>query len=307
MSDSASQVRVFVVAPDDVVKERKTVNGAVVEVEASTRGPVAVRVLEWGAFSEAPTSPRDVLVGVFWTTLGGEGIPSRESFARIYERWRRAGAPTFVYFCERPFLRESSEVEPPKRMVAFREWAERDGTVRAFETPDDLARAVRLDLGPIVRGVAEASGPRPGDRTDKAAFVAEGVGAMYETFTDLAAAVMATDDDLEFTGGHTPGRSLVVHKRRRGRLRTATKCALHLRRVDLDYQITLTTAGNVAEFVLYKTFRADASMTAEVREAEGRLSFALYRERLVGRSLLAEGMSARELAAMLWEGLLDCP
>lgn len=135
---------------------------------------------------QLPVDSWDIFVGIMWsrfgtptggsTELAGAGVDSQtgfsfdsgtqEEFTLAYHAWQQNQRPQILFYrCMRPIPPRNLNIDQYQRLEAFFQEFSHDGKhpgyVREFETTDDFASQVRLDLERLLLKLRPASAPPP--------------------------------------------------------------------------------------------------------------------------------------------------
>ena len=167
-------VRVVLVSPGDVARERAAAQAVVDELnrgEAADRGR-RLSLWRWetdawpGLHLEGPQGQideqmqiedADLVVGVFWrrfgTPTGDADSGTEHELRRARAAWEEHGSPqVMVYFSTRAYSPQApDELDQWRRVLEFRQTFERRALSRRYETEEEFVQLLREHLGRFLR------------------------------------------------------------------------------------------------------------------------------------------------------------
>jgi tetratricopeptide (TPR) repeat protein len=211
-------VRVVIVSPGDVAKERVVAQGVVDELNRGVAADRGCRLSLWrwetdarsGMHVEGPQGlldemmdiqDADVVVGVFWrrfgTPTGEEDSGTEHELRRAWDAWQQHGRPdVMVYFCTRPYSpRASDELAQWQRVLEFRDAMPEQQLWWPYESVGQFETLLREHLTRLVlRGIAApASGVSSRAARSRVRF---NLPAVATSFTGREGELDALDDAL---------------------------------------------------------------------------------------------------------------
>lgn len=165
------KVTVALVSPGDVLPERDRVALVVDELNRE-RDDLKVMLWRWetdsrsgmhllgaqGLIDDLMQIPKvDVVLGVFWSRFGtptmGVGSGTEHELRRAWSAWTERGQPdVMVFFCDRP-ISASTDADQLARLQAFRKEMPRSQVWWSYTELDEFERAVRSQLGKVIRAL----------------------------------------------------------------------------------------------------------------------------------------------------------
>ena len=167
-------LRVVLVSPGDVARERAAAQAVVDELNRGEAGDRGCRLSLWrwetdawpGLHLEGPQGQideqmqiedADLVVGVFWrrfgTPTGDADSGTEHELRRARAAWEAHGTPqVMVYFSTRPYAPQTlDELDQWRRVLEFRRTFERRALSRKYETEEEFERLLREHLGHFLR------------------------------------------------------------------------------------------------------------------------------------------------------------
>lgn len=166
MAEQVTSVRVFVASPSDVSQERKLLQEALEEINASLgrRRKFRIEFVGWEHVNPGMGQPQkvvsdqispqscDVFIGIMWGRFGTptEGFSSgtEEEFQQAYESWRQKKSPRiFFYFCDKTLPNPTlDQWEQYGKVLKFRQSLSESALVCAYPDSAEFASLVRQHL-----------------------------------------------------------------------------------------------------------------------------------------------------------------
>jgi hypothetical protein len=118
-----------------------------------------------GVINEQIVDDADILIATFWTRLGTPTAAADSGTLEEIDRFRAAGRPVFVYFCNQPVAPLDSDTTGVERVKAYREKLKTEGLFSEYVTEDELRRKVRDDLSKYLHDNPDEDSPEGGVET----------------------------------------------------------------------------------------------------------------------------------------------
>ncbi|NUM65635.1 NACHT domain-containing protein [candidate division KSB1 bacterium] len=192
---SYTKIRLFIASPGDVTPERDRLLKIVQEFNQPNgfldEIGVTLQPLDWRShvaplmgrpeavvLEQLPVESWDIFVGIMWSRFGtatGAVDPqtgfsfdsgTEEEFTLAYHAWQQKQRPEILFYrCMRPIPPRNLNIDQYQRLEAFfQEFSpegKHPGFVQEFESTDDFASRVRLDLERLLLKLRPASEPPP--------------------------------------------------------------------------------------------------------------------------------------------------
>jgi hypothetical protein len=211
-------VRVVMVSPGDVAKERVVAQAVVDELNRGVAADRGCRLSLWrwetdarsGMHVEGPQGlidelmeiqDADVVVGVFWrrfgTPTGEEDSGTEHELRRAWAAWQQHGRPdVMAYFCTRPYSpRASDELVQWQRVLEFRDAMPEQQLWWPYESVGRFETLLREHLTRFVLTRIAAPAPGVSSRTARS-WVRFNLPAVATSFTGREEELDALDDAL---------------------------------------------------------------------------------------------------------------
>lgn len=191
MSTSEDLIRIVLVSPGDVVKERSAAKAVVDELN---RGSAEHRLILWrwetdarpGLHREGPQGlidelmelqQADLVIGVFWRRFGtpthDADSGTEHELRSAWAAWRKRGRPeVMVYFCDRPYTPKTPiEAHQWARVLEFRGQLPSEQAAWTYTKPmqferllrEHLTRFLRHEHQSATRSIGQRAGPLASD------------------------------------------------------------------------------------------------------------------------------------------------
>jgi hypothetical protein len=124
----------------------------------------------------------DIVVAIFWTTLGSPTAEAESGTVEEIERARKAGKHVLLYFCEMPTAPLDNDTTALDQLRAYKERIKTESLFSSYSTINELREKVRKDLTRLVHdrvksGDLAPTAPGSDDATRAPQVEAEGTAA----------------------------------------------------------------------------------------------------------------------------------
>lgn len=177
MTETRTVIRVFVASPNDVVEERKALEGVLRELNTTLAKDLGlyIELVSWETDSlpGVSTDPQavineqigddfDVFLGIMWTRFGTPtdraGSGTEEEFDRAYKRWKKDpdALRVMFYFKNAPISPSDVEIDQLANVLAFKEKLSEEKGVYfwSFSSTTEFEQFARMHLAKQMRNWA---------------------------------------------------------------------------------------------------------------------------------------------------------
>ena len=179
--------RVLIASPSDLSEERQAATEAVNEWNAqhAVAESVVLLPVKWETHATPQSGVRpqeaintqlvrqcDILVGMFWTKIGGDTGVAESGTVEEIDLFVAAGKPALLYFSSRPIDPNKIDLKQHKKLRTFKQATYKKALTGGFSTLDGLRQTLLRDLMRQVRSVKDSK-PTRSDKLDRAFAITE--------------------------------------------------------------------------------------------------------------------------------------
>jgi len=162
----ATVIEVFIASPSDIIQEKNCFREIVDEwnVINSKKRMAILKPVEWeqnvysslegqepqAIINKQILEKADLLVGIFWTRIGTPTKDYESGTIEEIKKHMQRNKPIMLFFSNVPVVPSSINNDQYEKLVNFKNWCEKNGTINTFDSTDDFKRKLRNQLGIIM-------------------------------------------------------------------------------------------------------------------------------------------------------------
>jgi hypothetical protein len=174
MSFVTQTFRILIASPSDLVEESRVATEAVndwnaqhsysesivlLPVRWETHGRPEAGVRPGAALNKQLVETSDMLIGMFWTTIGTNTGATESRTVEEINHFVAAGKPALLYFSNRPIGPDQIDLVQRARLHDFKEEILSKALVAHFSTPEELREQILRNLTDQVREIKKRATP----------------------------------------------------------------------------------------------------------------------------------------------------